>query len=165
LASNLILLPFYYRGEKEDFRGLVKYLKAHLRDGDKIFDFSLEYMPGILHYFGVPPEDRHYTIPYWKFSEGNIEYRKAFLHRNRVFIIYHSRNCCAQYVADGSRLWVVARGTAATTIMKDRGTLVLKGFFDGSFLNLSKFPQDASIYLFLWDPKSPDEKGIDMPIE
>jgi hypothetical protein len=42
---------------------------------------------------------------------------------------------------------------------------VLKGFFDGSFANFDRFPRDASIYLFLWDPKSPKEKGIDMPIE
>jgi hypothetical protein len=40
-----------------------------------------------------------------------------------------------------------------------------KGYFDGSFLNFTKFPADASMYLFLLDPKSPGEKGIDMPIE
>ena len=42
---------------------------------------------------------------------------------------------------------------------------ILKGYFDGSFLNFSSFPVDASMYLFLWDPKSPNEKGIDIPIE
>jgi signal transduction histidine kinase len=32
-------------------------------------------------------------------------------------------------------------------------------------LELSVESDDASIYLFLWDPKSPEEKGIDLPIE
>jgi len=41
----------------------------------------------------------------------------------------------------------------------------LKGYFDGSFLNLNRFPTDASMYLFLWDPKSPEERGIELPIE
>jgi hypothetical protein len=36
---------------------------------------------------------------------------------------------------------------------------------NGSFVTKPFFPTDASIYLFLWDPKSPEEKGIDMPIE
>jgi hypothetical protein len=38
IASNLVILPFYYPFEKQDLRGLVNYLKAHLREGDKIFD-------------------------------------------------------------------------------------------------------------------------------
>jgi hypothetical protein len=37
IASNLIILPLYYRSEKQDFRGLVTYLKGHLQEGDKIF--------------------------------------------------------------------------------------------------------------------------------
>jgi len=49
--------------------------------------------------------------------------------------------------------------------IKGNSTAVLKGYFDGSFLNFNRFPTDASIYLFLLDPKSPGEKGIDMPIE
>jgi len=32
-------------------------------------------------------------------------------------------------------------------------------------LNLNRFPTDASVYLFLWDPSAPNEKGIDLPIE
>ena len=164
LASNLVILPFYYRGEKEDFRGLANYLKTHLRDGDKIFDFSLDYMPGILHYFGAPPDDRYYVIPFRKLSDGEIEYRKPFIYRGKTFVIYHSKNCCAQYVADGGRVWIIAGKTGASTIKKNSG-LPLKGYFDGSFLNFSKFPEDASIYLFLWDPKSPNERGIDASIE
>jgi hypothetical protein len=42
---------------------------------------------------------------------------------------------------------------------------VLKGYFDGSFENYNRFPADASIYLFLWDPSSPNEKGIEGPVE
>ena len=164
LASNFLTLPLYYRSEKEDFRGLVKYLKANLREGDKIFDMSFDYMPGILHYFGVFPDARDYVIPFWKLSDGEIEYRRPFVYQGKVFVIYHSRNCCAQYVADGSRLWMVAGKTAAKMIKKN-SALPLKGFFDGSFLNFSRFPEDASIYLFLWDPSSPDEKGMDIPIE
>jgi hypothetical protein len=48
---------------------------------------------------------------------------------------------------------------------KTSSPAVLKGYFDGSVLNLHRFPTDASMYLFLWDPKSPEEKGIDKPIE
>ena len=29
IASNLVMLPLYYRAEKEDFRGLVNYFKTH----------------------------------------------------------------------------------------------------------------------------------------
>ena len=36
IASNLVILPLYYRSEKQDYRGLVTYLKSQLRDGDKI---------------------------------------------------------------------------------------------------------------------------------
>ncbi len=31
IASNLVILPLYYRSEKQDFRGLVTYLKGQLR--------------------------------------------------------------------------------------------------------------------------------------
>jgi len=164
IVSNLVILPLYYRSEKEDFKGLVKYLKAHLREGDKLFDVSIEYMPGILHYFGVYPESRHYAIPFWKGAGGEIEYRKSFTYQNKIFTIYHSKTCCNQYVADGSRLWIIA-GPRTAKIIKGNSPFVLKGYFDGSFLNFNKFPTDASIYLFLWDPLSPNEKGIDMLIE
>jgi hypothetical protein len=164
IASNLLILPFYYRAEKEDFRGLVNYLKANLREGDKLFDLSMEYTPGILHYFGVYPEGRHYVIPFWKVSGGEVEYRKSFTYQNRTFTIYHSSTCCSQYLADGSRLWLIGGSEAAHKI-KGHSHFVLKGYFDGSFLNFTKFPTDASIYLFLLDPSSPNEKGIGMPIE
>jgi hypothetical protein len=164
IASNLVILPFYYCAEKEDFRGLVNYLKGQLREGDKLFESEMAYTQGILHYFGVYPEGRHYSIPYYEASENDIEFRKSFLYKNRQYTIYCSRSCCAQYIGDGSRLWIIAGGGSAKKI-KRNSPCVLKGYFDGSFLNFNKFPTDASMYLFLWDPKSPEEKGIDMPIE
>jgi 4-amino-4-deoxy-L-arabinose transferase-like glycosyltransferase len=164
IASNLVILPLYYRSEKQDFRGLVTYLKTQLRANDKIFDGELEYMPGILHYFGAYPEGRHQVIPFGKYSDGTIEFRKSFTYQNKIFTIYHCKTCCAQYVADRSRIWIVVGKRLAKEINKG-SPAVLKGYFDGSFLNMDRFPTDGSIYLFLWDPKSPNEKGIDMPIE
>jgi hypothetical protein len=164
IASNLVILPFYYRAEKQDFKGMVNYLKGQLREGDKLFDSDMAYTPGILHYFGVYPEGRHYAIPYYKVSENEIEFRGSFISQNRKYTIYHSRACCARYVADGGRLWII-RGDSDANKIKGNSAWVLKGYFDGSFLNFNKFPTDASMYLFLWDPKSPEEKGIDMPIE
>jgi len=164
IASNLVILPLYYRSEKQDFRGLVTYLKAHLRDGDKIFDASIGYTPGILHYFGVHPERRHHIITYKMQSGRMIESRKSFTYQNRIFTIYFSEDCCTQYVADGSRLWIITGKREAKKI-RANSPAVLKGFYDGSFRNFTKFPDDGSLYLFLWDPGSPEEKGIDLPIE
>lgn len=164
IASNLVILPLYYRSGKQDIRGLVTYLKGQLREGDKIFVGNEGHIPGMLHYFGVYPEKRHYVIPYWKDSEKKIGFRKSFIYRNRIFTIYHSKTCCTQYVEDGSRVWIVVEKLSAKEIKKN-SPCVLKGYFDGSFLNLTRFPTDASIFLFLWDPLSPGEKGIDLPIE
>jgi len=164
IASNLVILPLYYRSEKQDLRGLVTYLKGHLREGDKIFVGSSGDIPGILHYFGINPEGRHQTITYVKDSKRIVALERFFTYRNRTFVIYHSKTCCTQYVADGSRLWIIVTKGAARAIKKD-SPCVLKGFFDGSFLNFHRFPTDASMYLFLWDPQSPGEKGIDMPME
>jgi len=164
VASNLVILPLYYRSEKQDFKGLVAYLKDHLREGDKIVDGEMGYMPGILHYFGVYPEARHYSIPFWKVLEKEIELRKSFVYKNRVFTIYTSTSCCAQYITDGSRIWIVAEKWKAKELKQDP-RFILKGYFDGTFLNFDRFPKDASMYLFLWDPLSPDEKGIEMPIK
>ncbi len=164
IASNLVILPLYYRAEKEDFRGLVNYLKTHLREGDKLFDSDMAYIPGILHYFGVYPEKRHYEIPYYKVSENEIEFRKSFVYKNSQYTIYYSKTCCTQYLSDKGRIWIIGGKRTAKKI-KGNSPCVLKGYFDGSFLNFNKFPTDASLYLFLWDPKSPGEKGIDRPIE
>ena len=165
IASNLVILPLYYRSEKQDFRGLVNYLNGELRDGDKIFVKTFTVIPGILHYFKVAPGNRHYMIPYtWKVPGKEFEFRIALTSQNRVFTLYHSNICCAQYVEDGNRLWIVAGKETAEEI-KRSFPCVLMGYFDGSFANFRRFPSDASMYLFLWDPKSPDLKGINMPIE
>lgn len=164
IFSHLMILPFYYRSEKQDFRGLVNSLKTQLREGDKIFDGGMAYMPAILHYFGVYPEGRHYSIPFWKTSKEDIELRKTFAFQNRLFTIYASSSCCAQYVADGSRLWIIVEKSKARAL-NQQPHYFLKGYFDGSFLNFDRFPTNASLYLFLLDPQSRDEKRIEIPFE
>jgi hypothetical protein len=164
IASNLAILPFYYRSEKQDLRGLTDYLKNQLQQGDKIFVATPGYIPGILHYLKVRPDARHYRAHILKDGEKEIGVTKSFIYQNRTFTIYYSKTCCTQYVADGSRLWIIVSKWGAKKITEG-SPCVLKGYFDGSFLNFSRFPDDASMYLFLWDPNSPEEKGIDMPIE
>ena len=164
IASNLVILPLYYRCQKQDNRGLVVYLKEHLREGDKIFTERDSYFPGILHYFGIHPKGRHHVAESWKDSGDKMVYKISFVFEDKNITIFSSKTCCSQYVNDGSRVWIVARKLAAQYI-KENSPAVLKGYFDGSFLNFNKFPTDASMYLFLWDPKSPGEKGIEMPIE
>jgi hypothetical protein len=163
IASNLVILPLYYRYQKQDYRGVVAYLKEHLRDGDRVFTETEAHMPGILHYFGVYPRGRHHVAKSGKDSENKTAYEISFVFQNKNITLFSSKTCCSQYVNDGSRLWIVAGKWTAKRI-KENSPSVLKGYFDGSFLNFNKFPTDASIYLFLWDPKSPGEKGIDMPI-
>jgi hypothetical protein len=165
IASNLIILPLYYRAEKQNFRGLVNYLNSQLQDGDKIFVGTFTYIPGILHYFRVDPGNRHYVIPWsWKDPGKEFEFKVSLVSQERGFTIYHSNIPYAQYVADGSRLWIVVGKETAKEIKKTF-PCVLKGYFDGSFSNFRRFPSDASMYLFLWDSKSPDEKGIDIPMK
>ncbi len=165
IASNLIILPLYYRAEKQNFRGLVNYLNSQLQDGDKIFVGTFTYIPGILHYFRVDPGNRHYVIPWsWKDPGKGFEFKVSLVSQNRYFAIYHSNIPYAQYVADGSRLWIVVGKETAKEIKKSF-PCVLKGYFDGSFSLFRRFPSDASMCLFLWDPKSPDEKGIDIPMK
>ena len=162
IISNLIILPLYYRAEKQDFRGLVNYLNQELRDGDKIIVGTFTYIPGILHYFKVDPGTRHYVIPWsWKDPGKLFEFKVSLVSQERGFTIYHSNIPYDQYVADGSRLWIVVGKETAKEIKKI-SPCVLKGYFDGSFSNFRRFPSDASMHLFLWDPLSPNEKGIDM---
>jgi 4-amino-4-deoxy-L-arabinose transferase-like glycosyltransferase len=164
IVSNLVILPLYYRSEKQDLRGLVNYLKGQLQKGDKIFVATTGYIPGMLHYFGTHPEGRHHFTLSQKDSEGRVEHTKSFIYDNTTFTIHYSKVCCTQYVSDGNRLWVVVGKWTAEKLRKE-SPCVLKGYFDGSFLNFNRFPTDASMYLFLWDPKSQGEKGIDMLIE
>jgi hypothetical protein len=160
IASNVVILPLYYRSEKQDFRGLVTYLKNHLREGDKFFIGSIGYIPGILHYFEAYPEDRHHIFGFRKDPEKEFEFRMNFIHKNRIFTIYQSKTCCAQYFTDGSRLWIIVGKDFAKEIEKGL-PFGLKAYFDGSFANFGKFPTDESIYLFLWDPSSPGVKGLE----
>jgi hypothetical protein len=166
IASNLVILPFYYQSEKQNFKGLVNFIKNQLKDGDKIFVTQLELMPGILHYFGVYPNERHYAIPLLKDTNKGVEFRMALVvHDGKIFPIYHSKICCAQYLDKGNRLWIVACGKWMAQVVRENSPCFFKGYFDGSFLNFTRFPTDASIYLFLCDPASADGKGIDMRIE
>jgi hypothetical protein len=165
IASNLVILPLYYRSEKQDFRGLVNYLNSQLRDGDKIFAKTFTYIPGMLHYFGIYPRNRHYAVPIvWKTPGKEFELKVSLLSQGRVFTVYHSNISYAQYVADGNRLWILTGKETAKQIKKNF-PCVLKGCFDGRFANFRRFPSDASMYLFLWDPQSPGEKGIDFPAD
>jgi hypothetical protein len=165
VASNLIILPFYYRAQKQDFRGLVYYLNENLRDRDKIIVGTFTYFSGLLHYFKVDPGNRHYVIPWsWKDPGKKFEFKVSLLSQKRNFTIYHSNIPYEEYVADGSQLWiVVGKGPAAEEIIRSR-SCVLKGYFDGSFAMFRRFPSDASMYLFLWGPRSPEEKGINIPM-
>ena len=165
ILSNLIILFPYYLSEKQDFRGLVNYLNTYIRDGDKIVVGTFTYIPGILHYFRVAPKDRHYTIPYsWKDPGKEFEFKVSLTSQNRNFNIYHSNIPYARYVTDGNRLWILVGKETAKEIKRNY-PYPLKGYFDGSFANFRRFPSDASMFLFLWDPQSPGEKGIDISIE
>jgi len=165
IISNLVLLPLYYRSEKQDFRRLANYIKEQVRDGDKIIVGALAYFPGILHYFGVSPRGRHYVYSAQRVSEKEIEYR-FFLSNEKhdKLILSHSKTFWRQYATEGNRLWIVVDKVTAKEIMENTPS-ILKGYFDGSFANVERFPIDASLCLLLWDPKTPNEKGIDMPIE
>ncbi len=164
IASNLIILANYYRSEKQDFRGLATYLKGQIQDGDKIVVGVAEYIPGLLHYFGLAPKGRLHAVYSQKVSENEIEYTIPLIIENKKFSISYSKSYWIRYVLEGNRLWYVAGKNPAKEIKKVP-TFFFKGYFDGSFLNFDRFPADASMYLFLWDPKSPGEEGIDMPIE
>jgi len=165
IVSNMIILPLYYRSEKQDFKGLVSYLEGQLRDGDKIYVRSIAYIPGMLHYFGIRPESRHHDIPvWWNESEGAVESRIILVSQNKKITIIFSSSCCAQFTADGSRLWMIV-GKPAVKEFKESFPCVLKGYFDGTFCNFRRFPEDASMFLFLWDPSSPEEKGIHIQVE
>jgi hypothetical protein len=163
-VSNLMILPLYYSSEKQDFKGLVTFLKRELRDGDTIILSSEAHFPGVLHYFGVYPDGRNYRIPCQRISEDEIECRISLISEDKKVTISCSKKYWLRYALGRGRLWLVVNKITAKK-EKDNSPCALKGYFDGSFLNFNKFPTDDSMYLFLWDPKSPEEKGIDMPIE
>ncbi len=165
LASNLMTLPLYYRAEKQDFRGLVNYLNTQLRDEDKIIVGSFAYIPGLLHYFKLEPQERHYAIPYsWIVPGKEYEFKIALVSQGRRFSIHHSNIPYSRYSADQTRFWIVVGKDAAKEIKK-RYPYLLKGHFDGSYSFFRRFPSDASMYLFIWDPSAPHDKGTSMAIE
>jgi len=86
------------------------------------------------------------------------------MYDNKSFTIYNTRACCDQYTSDGNRLWIVVSKSGLKRFLEMPGCVV-KGYFDGSFMNFNRFPVDASIYLLLYDPRSPDEKGIEVPLD
>jgi 4-amino-4-deoxy-L-arabinose transferase-like glycosyltransferase len=164
IALNMVTLPFYYSSEKMNFRGLATYLRKNLQEGDKIFVMTTALMPGILHYFEASPTGRHHRAEPIPGPEKNAGYQIPFYYGGKKFSLIYSSTCCKQFVPDRNRLWLVVFKWKAKQ-MEGKTPAVLKGFFDGSFLNHDHFPADGSIYLFLWDPKSPGEKGLDLPIE
>jgi len=142
----------------------VNYLNNHLRNGDKVLVKTLTYVPGMLHYFRVYPQKRSYEIPFeWKIPGKEFEYRVSLVSRAELlrYIIPISRTLNMSQMETGSGShW--KRGGEGD---ERQYFFVLKGVFDGSFANFRRFPDDASMYLFLWDPKSQGEKGIDLPNE
>ena len=164
VLSNVISIPLYYRSEKMDFRGLSTYLRAHLKKGDKIFVVATSLMPGILYYLGALPPRRHHKASPINESGQTIGYEIPFLYRDNIHSLIYSENCCNQWIGEGNRLWIVVFKWRAKDLI-GKTPAVLKGYFDASYLNYDRFPADASMYLFLWDPKSPEDKGIEIPIE
>jgi hypothetical protein len=164
VASNLIILPLYYRSEKQDYKGLVTYLKGQLRDGDRIVVGNAMYINVVLHHFGIYPKSRHYVIPARRVSQDELEYNVDGIYQNVRFAVTYSKSHWFKYFNDGTRLWIVS-DKANAKILRERFSPILKGYFDGSALNMERFPSDASLYLFLWDPKSPGEKGIDFSFD
>jgi hypothetical protein len=163
ISSNLIIFPFYYRFEKQDFRGLANFLKGHVQDGDKISLQGEVYLYGLLHYLGIdPPKGREYLLHHRTNSENVIEYYSILVLNDKKFTISYSNNFWKQTIADDLRTWFIVDKANAEALQK-KYHLSKGGYFDGSFMNLNKFPTDGSIYLFLLDPNSPS-KEMDPPI-
>jgi hypothetical protein len=97
---------------------------------------------------------------YWKDPGKEFEFKVSLVSENRRFTIYHSNVPYAEYVADGNRLWIVVGKGADADEIKKNFPCVLKGYFDGSFAMFRRFPSDASMYLFLWDPQSPEKERL-----
>jgi len=59
---------------------------------------------------------------------------------------------------------VVIVGKTDLKEIKECSTFVFRGYFDGTFCNLRRFPGDASMYLFLRDPESPKKEELKCPL-
>ncbi len=162
IASNLLMLPFYYRAEKQDFRSLANYLKWQIQEGDEIHISSRGHYPGILYYFGVYPTGRQYAIPYSEISENIYKWKFPLAIEDKTFSISYSSDHSLRFDLleknpGQGRHWLVVNKVTAEKL---QGTpCIFTGFFDGSFLNFDKFPTDDSMYLYLWNPKSKNKKG------
>jgi hypothetical protein len=140
-------------------------LTEHIQAGDKVVVSQKLYIRGLLYYFGIGlSENRDYLLSQRKVSEDETEYSMSLFYKDNKFTISHSKTYWNHYIAEGNRVWLVADNKTAKEIKKVY-PFVLKGYFDGSVLNLVRFPTDASMYLLLLDPKSPGEKGMNMSIE
>jgi hypothetical protein len=140
-------------------------LEGQLQDDDKIFVKSIAYIPGMLHYFKVYPGSRHYDFPVWVDDSGNeILAEVRLIGSEKRVTIHYSSLGYSQYTVDRGQLWIIVDKTDLKEIKKC-SACVFRGYFDGTFCNFRRFPSDASMYLFLWDPKLANEKGIEMPFE
>jgi hypothetical protein len=169
IASNLLILTFYYQSGKPDFRGLANYLKDEIQDGDQIILSTIAHFPPLLHYFGVSPKGRNYLIPCSKISEDSFECTFSLIMENKKFALSYSNKKWLRFDLleknqDIGRLWLVVNKVTFEKL-KAYPPCIFKGYFDGRFLNFDKFPTDDSMYLFLWDPKSLEEKGMNMPMK
>ena len=84
--------------------------------------------------------------------------------QDKRFAIYYSSSGYGRYLGDEGRLWIIA-GKQAGEEIRRTSPFVFKGVFDGSFSNFRRFPEDASMYVFLWDPKSTQEKMNELAVE
>ena len=94
------------------------------------------YISVMLHYFGIYPKGRHYVFPARKVSEKEYEHRVTLTYKGIHFVIAYSKSYWFKYFTDGSRLWIAADKENAKIIM-EKIPCILKGYFDGSFLNFA----------------------------
>jgi len=91
VLSNLMILPFYYRAEKQDVRGLVTYLKGNLQEGDKIFLEDDPLTTAVLHYLELTRNIDINPTRSRRFQKMTFELQTPFVYGNRTFTIYHYR--------------------------------------------------------------------------
>jgi len=158
IASNLLMLPLYYRAEKQDFRKLANYLKGQVQEGDEINLSTMAHCNGILHYFGVYPAGRQHIMSCSTISKDIYKCSFSLIMENKIFTISYSNVNSIRFDSleknpDRKRIWFLVNKITAEKL-KSYPPCIFKGYFDGSFLNFDTFPTDDSMYLYLWDPKS-----------
>jgi hypothetical protein len=167
ITSNLLMLPLYYRAEKQDFRKLANYLKGQVQEGDEINLSTMAHYTGILHYFGVFPTGRQHIIPCSTISKDIYKCSFSLIMENKIFTLSYSNVNSIRFDSleenpDRKRIWFLVNKITAEKLTS-YPPCIFKGYFDGSFLNFDTFPTDDSMYLYLWDPKSKNKKGINGP--